>query len=738
MASLIVACQHSPRLDVTPSAGDLSFTDFASRWDEAIPLGNATVGALVWQHGDTLRLSLDRVDLWDLRPSDSLAGPDFTFQWVKDHIRRQDYRPVQKKLDDPYDREPGPSKIPGAALELALDSLGRPSAVELYLNNALCEARWDNGARLLTFVHATEPVGWLVFEGLPEDVTPEIVMPRYSLEGTAGEESPVTGQDLRRLGYKQGEVTSHADGDVHSLVYHQPGYDDFSYDVAVSWERRGDALYAAWSLTSSMTPDQALAKTQEALKRGVESDYRSHMDYWDGFWAASSINVPDSVIQRQYLNEMYKLGSAAREDSYPISLQAVWTADNGHLPPWKGDYHHDLNTQLSYWPVYTANHLQEGLGYLNTLWDQRDVYRRYTQQYFGTDGMNIPGVCTLTGEPMGGWIQYSMSQTVAAWLAQHFYLHWRYSADPDFLAERGYPFLKDVATYMEQQSEVKDGVRRLEYSSSPEINDNSLEAWFPEMTNYDLSLMQWLFGAAFEMASALDLPDEAAHWAAVRDELPVLDLDEKGGLTFAPGHPYDVSHRHFSHAMAIHPLGLVDWSQGEESQQIIRATIESLKEHGPDYWVGYSYAWLANLQARAHDGEGAAETLRTFAECFCLPNTFHANGDQTRSGKSRFTYRPFTLEGNFAFASGVQEMLLQSHAGRVEVFPAIPAEWRTAVSFDNLRAMGGFLVSATMEEGRVTRLSILSERGGELRLLSPLTGEEEVYPTTPGQRLTLI
>ena len=80
-------------------------------------------------------------------------------------------------------------------------------------------------------------------------------------------------------------------------------------------------------------------------------------------------------MQKQYQNEMYKFASTTREHSYPISLQAVWTADNGKLPPWKGDYHHDLNTQLSYWPAYTGNHLTEGMGYLNTLWNQRDTYK---------------------------------------------------------------------------------------------------------------------------------------------------------------------------------------------------------------------------------------------------------------------------------------------------------------------------------------------------------------------------
>lgn len=255
--------------------------------------------------------------------------------------------------------------------------------------------------------------------------------------------------------------------------------------------------------------------------------------------------------------------------------------------------------------------------------------------------MNIPGVCTLTGEPMGGWIQYSMSQTVAAWLAQHFYLHWKYSADRTFLKERAYPFLKDVAIYLEQVSEVTpEGVRKLEFSSSPEVFDNSLQAWFSDMTNYDLAMMHFLFKAAAELAHELNLTDESSHWAALEAQLPDYDVDEEGCLTFAKGYPYNESHRHFSHAMAIHPMGLIDWSDGEKSQHIIRATLKRLDEVGPDYWTGYSYSWLANMKARAFDGKGAAQALRTFAECFCLKNTFHANGDQTKSGKSRFTYRP--------------------------------------------------------------------------------------------------
>ena len=135
-------------------------------------------------------------------------------------------------------------------------------------------------------------------------------------------------------------------------------------------------------------------------------------------------------------------------------------------------------------------------------------------------------------------------------------------------------------------------------------------------------------------------------------------------------------------------------------------------------WCGYSYSWLGNMKARAFDGKGAAEALRIFAEDFCLPNSFHANGDQSGTGKSKFTYRPFTLEGNFAFAAGIQEMLIQSHTGIVHIFPAVPREWKD-ISFFKLRTEGAFLISSIMKNGETKEIEILSEKGGLLKLYNP-------------------
>ncbi len=206
----------------------------------------------------------------------------------------------------------------------------------------------------------------------------------------------------------------------------------------------------------------------------------------------------------------------------------------------------------------------------------------------------------------------------------------------------------------------------------------------------------------------------------------------------SPDYPYNESHRHFSNTMAIHPLGLIKWEDSDQAKNIIRSSIKLLDDVGPKLWYGYSYAWLGNLKARAKDGEGAAKALTIFSTAFCSTNSFHLNGDQTKSGYSDFVYRPFTLEGNFAFAAGLQEMLIQSHAGFLEVFPAIPADWNDA-SFKTMRAEGAFLVSAEKKNGKVVLLNIQSEKGGILKVKSPfgkfeqkISGKVKILESEPG------
>jgi len=403
----LIGCK-TDRLNLSPSVNDLVFTDLATTWDEGIPLGNAIIGALIWQKDSSLRMSLDHVGLWDLRPifhRDSMSVRNY--KWVQEQVVKKDYRPVLEVYGPHKEPYVFPSKIPGGALEFNTSGLGKVDTVRLLLKNALCEVTWEGGAHFQTFVHANENKGWFRFENVPDDFKPVLVPPVYqSPSGSVS--SQVTAYDLRRLGYSQGDVVVNGT----TIVYHQTGSEGFYYEIAVSYHKNGKKLEGVWTIVPKTENDTHTINssefTERALQEGFFKSYHKHHLWWKNYWAQSSVNIPDAVLAKQYFNEMYKFGSAARSYSPPISLQAIWTADNGKLPPWNGDYHHDLNTQLSYWPCYAGNRLEEGLSYLNWLWETMPANRRYTLDFYGVDGLNVPGIATLKNEPMGTWIQYSL------------------------------------------------------------------------------------------------------------------------------------------------------------------------------------------------------------------------------------------------------------------------------------------------------------------------------------------
>lgn len=688
----------------------------ATRWDEGLPLGNGMLGALVWGDGEPLRISIDRADLWDLRPVPEFSGADYRFDRVRRWHEEGRHADLKRMLDDPYNR-PAPTRLPVGRIEIT-PAGGRFDKSALDIADGVASTP---GASV--FVHATEPVGLVRIAGAQPPAI-RLVPPPFAEKPQTFVAVDHGHGALADLGYPPPAEIS---GD-NWQAWTQQGWGDFRFAVYADWRQTNAGWLLAWSVASGAKGADPLGsarvQVRRALATGWDGMLASHRKWWSAYWSKSGVALPNPLLERLWYLELYKFGAASRRGAPPISLQAIWTADNGQIPPWKGDYHHDLNTQLSYWPCYSGNHLEEGLAYLDWLWHTRPAAFEWTKTYFRMPGLNVPMTSDLNGRQIGGWRQYTHSATTAAWLAQHFYLHWRYSGDREFLRERAYPYLRDAATFLDAYTSERDasGKRTHPLSSSPEINDNRPEARFPTVTNYDLALERWLMGAAAELASELNRTSEAARWRRVLAELPELATGEDGRLLVAREYPLAASHRHFSHLMAIHPLGLIDWSDGAAAQRTIRASLSDLERLGTSMWTGYSFAWLASLQARAHDGEKAEKALEIFATAFTSRNTFHVNGDQSGKGYSTFRYRPFTLEGNFAAAQGVQEMLLQSQRGLVVLFPAIPSAWKN-VSFDGLRAEGAFVISAERRNGAVVRVGVTAERGGVLRMISPFTGK---------------
>ena len=325
-----------------------------------------------------------------------------------------------------------------------------------------------------------------------------------------------------------------------------------------------------------------------------------------------------------------------------MPLQGVWTADDGCLPPWKGDYHNDLNTQLCYSHFFKANHLEEGESFLDFLWRLRPEAARFAKEFYGTDGICLPGVMTIDGKPLGGWPMYSLSPTQQIWLCQSFDLYYQYTGDRRFLAEKAWVYLRETALCITELLQLgEDGKYYLPVSSSPEIHDDEAKAWVTPNSNYDLALLRYLYQRLTDYAKELGLEKERLRWEQILERLPELAVDERGVLLLAPDEALRESHRHLSNAMAICPLRLIGYETPEE-RRIVDAVIADYRTAGHRN-VGWFFL-LLDVASLCGAGDGEGHWSSNFWESFCSVNGFHLNGDYKNRGYSSFHYRPFTLE----------------------------------------------------------------------------------------------
>ena len=695
----------------------LGYNEPARSSDEGLPVANGLMGALVWGDGDPLNISLDRTDLWDLREVPAYSRDEYRWSKVVDKHHAGEHDELIELLEKPYYR-PGPTKILAGRIEVRF-----PSGAGQF-QNAELPVRQPVGRVVLgrttvdTWLHPQDNVGYVSIVGGAPTFTlcePPFGSEPEGWERPSGFDASIA--DVWELGYPPPQVHSTS----NSADFLQKGHDGFSFAVALVWKQKDDRTLATWSIATSDESDDVLTLAKRRAADALNADYDSaladHRGWWKDYWHKSRVELPDPIIAHGYHLDMYKFGAAARRGVPPISLQGPWTVDNGRLPPWKGDYHHNLNTQMSYWPAYTGNRLDAGLGFLDWLWDTREECRAWTRQFFEVDGICVPMTADLKNRQIGGWRQYAHSLSSGAWLAWHFHMHWRHSMDRSFLEHRGYPYLAEICTFIEAISEQRDndGKRSIALSCSPEINDNRPEAWTEQITNYDLVLFTRALEIAAEFADELGDKASSEHWRKVASEFPPLAIAPDGLLLVAPGQKLERSHRHFSHMMGLFPLDVIDPRRSARDRDIARVTLAQIEELGTDWWMGYSFAWKACLHARCGEGAEAAKALHAYADGFLLKNSFHANGDFADKGYAKAVFRAFTLEGNFAAAQAIHEMLLQSHNGILHLFPAIPADWQE-VSFTGLLAEGGVEVDASVKGGELFSVTMRSNNTQELVL----------------------
>lgn len=692
---------------------DIKSEKTITSWDEGLPLGNGKLGCLIYGN-NPLRLSLDRGDLWDARPNPATLEKAFNYEnLIRLSLSENEKEQAERTrlFERIYDEKPYPSKITAGRIELGFGSENVRS--RLRIGTGIAEIRGEKW-RAQAFMHATRFIGVMKITG---DFTLNLRVPVYISEGESN----------GGLAYPKAEIV-HTEGFTY---YIQNTKTDFSYGIVVLSVKKECYTYLYFTVTHNggNAEKDFISEAEAELSAVAAEEYealkKEHCAWWKRFWNKSEISLGDSALEKCYYRSWYLFGSCSRKGFYPMPLQGVWTADNDKLPPWRGDYHHDTNTQLSYSAYLKANRLEEGEAFIDYLWKLKPQFEKFAKEFYGTQGLLIPGVFTIDGKPMGGWAQYSLSPTMSIWVAQSFDEYYLYTCDETFLKQRAYPFFKEIGEAFLGILQERNGKLYLPLSTSPEIFDDTEKAYLEPNSNFDLSLLRYLFKTLIGYCRILG-EEQSRYESALSklDEIAVIDgyiaLDSKRRL--------NESHRHFSHLMCLYPLHLIDYDT-EEHKKLYKSALAEEESLGTDMWVGFSFPMCAQIYAMALDGDGAYLKLRRFCDGFVAKNGFHLNGDFKNKGYSSFHYRPFTLEALFGFCDALQETLLQDHQGYIHVFPALSAaKKKKNVSFRRLRCSGGVLINATAEKGILTEVTISAKKEIEIKLKNTFVGEiETIY-----------
>ncbi|NLA77651.1 MAG: hypothetical protein GX851_07505 [Clostridiales bacterium] len=679
----------------------LHFDETIQSWDEALPLGNGDIGCLIWNSSDKLRFSLDKGGIWDC--SDPPENQEnFTYSDLKDLVSRGRQKAIVKKYDDCYG-ETTPTKLPTGKLIL---NLGAKENVISDLDFQTAQAVITAGeVQLKSFVHSAENYGMIMIN--KTGVSLSVQNPKFGSERTSGVRRRAHGtvQALSRLHYPEASFVKENEDGIEYQYFVQPTKDRFFGIITAKTESGGNTLiaYTVCVSKSDNFVQEGKDTVKNALSGGYDAAFNEHKIWWADYWGKSQITLPDKLLEKQWYLNNYLLGSCSRKGFLPMPLQGVWTADNDSLPPWKGDYHHDLNTQMSYTSYLKANRLEQGECFIDYLLSLAQVGERFAKKFYGANGLCLPSVMDVEGHALGGWSQYALSPTNQLWLCQIMARYYFHTGDREYL-QKIHSYMQAAGSFLMSILKEENGVYKLPLSSSPEIYDNSLKAWLTPNSNYDLALMRSFASDMAALCREVGDSVQEKLWLERLEKFEPLAVDKNDVLMLDSATSPFESHRHHSHCMSIYPLKTLEYTI-PRNKKIIDATVNDLERHGIKNWVGYSVGWMAQFYIVQGNGERACAMLRDFFNYNCTKNGFHINGDYMNKTDFSMKYRLFTLEGNFIAADAIQEMLLYSERGKIRLFPAVPKSWKE-VGFDNFRGFGGVLVSGRMTDGKISYISI--------------------------------
>ncbi len=480
--------------------------------------------------------------------------------------------------------------------------------------------------------------------------------------------------------------------------------------------------YVNWKDISGDPVVQNQKKLEKISKKNYSSLKKAHVTDYRKLYARTTLDlgpqpeIPTDVRVREFAKGndpglaalhfafgRYLLISCSRPGGRPATLQGLW--NDSLTPPWDSKYTININTQMNYWPAGPANLLECYEPLFAMLSEVAESGQRTAKAQYGargwvchhnTDGWR--GTAPVDGAFWGMW------PMGGAWLCKSIRDHYEFTGD-DLALKLRYPLLKGASAFF-LDALVPDpatGYLVTCPSNSPE-NAHHKDASICAGPSMDTQVLRDLFDSTLFVAEKFGLERGFCEKVkAARKKLPPDRVGKAGQLQEWQA-DWDLSatephHRHVSHLYALFPS---DQITPDKTPALAEAARASLERRG-DMATGWSLAWKLNLWARLGDGERAYALLSgLLTPQRTAPNLFDL-------------HPPFQIDGNFGATAGICELLLQSHAGTLQLLPALPRAWPTG-RVVGLLARGGITVDLAWQSGRLTEAYLRAIKPGPVTI----------------------
>ncbi len=736
----------------------LFYTSPASAWTQALPIGNGTLGAMIYGGVKDETLALNHDELWTGRPKDtSRKGAPKAFEKARKLALKGKFHEAQEIIEKDFESVWSQAYLPLGNLKInfrvrgkikdyrrSLDLSTAVSAVKFkagdtvykreyfasYPDKAICAVfrsskasdfsfRVDSVLRSDSFIDGDT----LFLEGechgenaVNNNCPNKHYFDEPEMRGIrflAGFRL-ITDGDVRRegnvmrvCGATESKIIFTCETSFNGFSKH-PYLDGKEYAPAVR-KRLAEFVYDDGVRSRAVEDYRGIYSRVSLDLKGKGSSLPTDKRLIE-FKKAKNDN---GLIELVWNYGRYLAISASRPGSQPMNLQGIWS--DRYDAPWNANYTVNINTEMNYWPVLNTNMAELNEPLVRMISELAETGREAAKKQYGAQGWVSHHNVDLwrLATPVSGSATWAFWHGSSGWLCRHLFDQYEYTLDRKFLKETAYPLMKGAAEFYLDIMSEENGEMFLCPGTSPE-NDFTYEGRDCAVGKYStmsMSIARELFTNCIKASKILRTDKEfAAKLKETMDKFPPYKTGSEGQLLeFDGDYPEtEIHHRHVSHLYALHPANIITPDGTPELADACRKTLERRGDNG----TGWSLGWKINFHARLNDGNRALKLIEMQLRPGRSTGVSYGRGGGTYENLFD-AHPPFQIDGNFAYVSGITEMLLQSRDGKIYLLPALPDAWKSG-SVKGLKAKGNVTVDIEWKNGKIVSYSADNADGYEI------------------------